>query len=109
LDRYKTKVGVEINLDGISRILSASSGLTRIIPAEYWRERVLVKPFEAYNSFAENVDVIVVNANNDEIVPKTDLKDLSPKIKVVALNGNHNFDGDDRGHLIEIIKKETYL
>lgn len=105
LERYKSKSDVVIDLNGISRVPS-SMGVTRIIPAQYWQERIAVKPFEEYNAFAEKTDIVVINANNDQILPKVDLKDLSPKIKVLALDGNHDFSGEDRKHLIEVIKEE---
>ncbi|MHB8904043.1 MAG: alpha/beta hydrolase, partial [Patescibacteria group bacterium] len=48
LVRYRSKPGAEINLEGISKIPSLN-GLARIIPKEYWRERLAVKPFIEYN------------------------------------------------------------
>jgi hypothetical protein len=108
LERYKLKLDVEINLDGISKIPS-STGLTKIIPAQYWQERIAVKPFAEYNAFAKKVDTAIINANQDQLLPKVDLKELSPKIKVLQLDGNHNFDGEDRRRLIEVVKEEIKL
>jgi hypothetical protein len=108
LERYRSKPGVEINLDGVSKIPS-STGLTKIIPAQYWRERVAIKPFEEYNAFAEKTDMIVINANQDQVLPKVDLKELNPKIKVIQLDGNHDFGGEDRKKLIEVVKEEIKL
>ncbi|MCU0680587.1 MAG: hypothetical protein MUF50_04790 [Planctomycetes bacterium] len=45
LSRYRTKPDAEVNIDGISRIPS-SIGMTRIIPKEYWQERLNIKSFE---------------------------------------------------------------
>ncbi|MFA4942374.1 MAG: YqiA/YcfP family alpha/beta fold hydrolase [Patescibacteria group bacterium] len=108
LERYKLKSDVEINLEGVS-IIPSSTGLTKIIPAQYWQERVAVEPFKEYNAFAEKTDIVVINANHDEILPKVSLEELSPKIKVIQLDGNHSFDGEDRKNLIETIKKEINL
>lgn len=108
IERYKLKPNVEINLDGISRIPS-STGLTKIIPAQYWQERAAIKPFAEYNAFAEKADIVVINANQDQLLPKVDLKELSPKVKVIQLDGNHDFNGEDRKHLIEVIQQEIKL
>lgn len=108
LERYKSKPGVKIDLDGIS-IVPSSTGLTKIIPAQYWQERVAIKPFAEYNVFAKKTDIVVINANQDQLLPKVDLKELSPKIKVIQLDGDHGFSGEDRKNLIEVIREEIRL
>jgi len=103
LDRYRAKVGTSINLDGISEIPS-SNGLTKVIPKEYWQERLLIKPFYEYNQFAGKTEIIAIEANQDQLLPRVDLAELDPRIKVIALDGNHNFDYPNRSKLIETIK-----
>jgi pimeloyl-ACP methyl ester carboxylesterase len=104
LARYRSKPGVEINLEGTS-IIPSSTGLTKIIPKEYWQERVLVKPFEEYNAFAEKTDITFIFANHDELVPKVDLTELSPKAHVLSIDGDHNFNDSAREPLIKIIRE----
>lgn len=103
LARYQSKPGVEINLEGTS-IIPSSTGLTKIIPKEYWQERVLVKPFEEYNAFAEKTDLTFIIANQDQLSPKVDLTELSPKAHVLSIDGDHNFNDSARSPLIEIIR-----
>lgn len=103
LARYRSKPEAQINIDGIS-IIPSSTGLTRIIPKEYWQERVLVKPFEEYNAFAEKTDITFIIANQDELSPKVDLIELSSKVKILAIDGDHNFNDSARAPLIKIIK-----
>lgn len=104
LDRYKTKPGVIIDLDGISKIPS-STGLTKIIPKEYWQERQKIQSFVEYNNFAKKTELIFIQANQDELIPKVDLSPLDSKIKVLSLDGDHGFSGEDRGKLIKLIKE----
>jgi hypothetical protein len=103
LTRYRSKPDAEINLEGMS-IIPSSSGLTRIIPKEYWQERLAVKPFIEYNAFAKKTEIIAVEAKQDQLLPKVNLEELDSKIKVMAIDGNHNFDGVDRSFLIKTIK-----
>lgn len=103
LARYRSKSDAKVDIDGVS-IIPSSTGLTRIIPKEYWQERLLVKPFEEYNSLAEKTDVTAIIANQDELIPKVDLTELSSKIKTLAIDGDHNFNDSARAPLIKIIR-----
>lgn len=103
LSRYKTKLDAEVDINGISRIPS-SSGMTRIIPKEYWQERINIKPFVEYNAFSEKTEIIVIEAKQDELVPKIDLKVLNERIKITTLDGDHGFHVPNRDHLIEVIR-----
>ena len=104
LVRYRSRPGTEINLEGISR-LPSSDGLVRIVPAEYWREREGIKLFVEYNSFAAKTEMIMIEANQDQISEKVDLSVLSPEIVVASLDGDHGFSGPARKKLIEVIRK----
>lgn len=104
LNRYKEKSGAIINLDGISEIPS-STGLAKIIPKEYWQERELIKPFVHYNALANKSEIIFIQANQDELLPKTDLSELDQRTKLIAIDGNHNFSQPNRDRLIETIRE----
>lgn len=104
ITRYHSNPQTQIDLDGIST-LPPVDGLTRIVPAQYWLERQKLKTFEEYNSFAAKTEMIVIQANQDEILPKVDLKELSPNIKLMTLDGNHGFHIPDRVGLLAVIKE----
>lgn len=104
LNRYRLKPGVKIDVDGVSEIPS-STGLTKIIPKEYWQERSLIKSFVEFNSFAAKAEITAIEGNQDELLPKVDLSELDPKIRIVAIDGDHNFSGADRIALKELIRK----
>lgn len=103
LKRYGSRPDAEIHLEGISK-LPALDGLTRIVPAAYWEERRTLQPFKEYNVFAEKTELAIIEAGQDEILQKVDLGALSPKVKVTTIDGNHNFNGLAREHLIEKIR-----
>ncbi len=102
LSRYQTKPDAEVNINGTSRIPS-SNGITRIIPKEYWQERLNIKPFKEYNDFLEKTEIIVIKANQDELVPAVDLKELNERIKITSLDGDHGFHAPNRIRLIDVI------
>lgn len=104
LNRYRSKSSVKIDLDGTSEIPS-STGLIKVIPKEYWQERSLIKPFAEYNSFANKTEVIAIEGNQDELLPRVDLSDLDSRIKVISIDGDHNFSGSTRAALKELVRK----
>ena len=104
LSRYRTKSDAEVNINGIS-IIPSSTGLTRIIPKEYWQERLEITPFKEYNAFAEKTEIIAIKAKQDELVPKVDLKELDKRVKVMQLDGDHGFHVPNRELLINTIRE----
>lgn len=103
LARYRSKPDTVIDLDGISR-LYPQDGLTRLVPPAYWRERRELLPLDVYNTLSERTEVIAIVANQDQLLPKADLRELSPEIKVIFLDGDHSFSGPAREPLINILR-----
>ena len=104
LVRYRSKPEAEINLQGVSKIPS-SQGLVRIIPKEYWQERLATKPIVEYNALAKKTEIIAIIAKQDELSPVVDLKDLDPRIKLIYLDGDHGFSHPNRDPMIKVIKE----
>jgi len=104
LERYRTRPGNVIDLEGTSR-LPGTGGFIRIVPKEYWTERIAVKPFEEYNKLAEHNEIIAITAKQDNRLLPVDLKNLNPKIKIISVDGDHDFSGDAREFLIKEIRK----
>ena len=103
LNRYRSKPGVKIDLSGISEIPS-STGLTKVIPKEYWSERSLVRPLVEYNYFADKTEIVAIEGNQDELLPRSDLSKLDKRIKVISVDGDHNFNPPNRENLISLIR-----
>jgi hypothetical protein len=103
LSRYRTKPDAKININGTS-IIPSLNGLTRIIPKEYWQERLNIRPFREYNAFAQTTEMIIIEAKQDELLPKVDMQELNSKIKIISLDGDHGFSASARGALLALIK-----
>lgn len=105
VDRYAANPKANINLNGMSQ-LPPKDGFARFVPKKYWSERMNLNVFDLYNKLAELTELIVLNANQDQLLgTSTDLKDLSPKIKIESLDGDHSFNGEARSKLLKTIKK----
>jgi pimeloyl-ACP methyl ester carboxylesterase len=102
--RYKDKPGAKINLNGLSK-LPPLDGLIRIVPAKYWQEREKTEPIGEYNAFSKKTELIVIEANQDELLAKVDLTDLNHNIKFISLDGDHGFNNEAREPLISAIRK----
>jgi hypothetical protein len=99
LKRYSTKPDTHIDLEGVST-LYAMGGYVRYIPKEYWPERISVQPIPLYNELAEATELIAIEANQDNVLEKVDLSELSEKVEVIGLDGDHSFNGEARAPLI---------
>jgi len=104
LSRYRAKSDAELNINGTS-VIPSSTELTRIIPKEYWQERLEIKPFREYNAFSKKTKIIVIEAKQDELIPKVDLKELDERVKVMQLDGDHGFYVPNREILIKTIRE----
>jgi len=103
LARYRFRSDATINLDGISK-LPPLDGLIRIVPKEYWQERLTAKPIMEYNAFAKKTEIIVIRANQDQLSPMVDLSGLDSRIKLTSLDGDHNFNSSARDPLIAAVR-----
>lgn len=102
LRRYQNSQEADIDLNGISEIPPVE-GYRRFVPAEYWSERKEMDMFTLYNRLAEKSEVIVIIANQDQVLEPVELTDLDQNIKVIALDGDHNFIENARKPLIAVV------
>jgi predicted alpha/beta-hydrolase family hydrolase len=80
-------------------------GSSILIPAAYQPELKLIDPPERYNRLAKLAPTILIRAAQDDILGKhVDDSRLSNDIKIIKLDGDHNFnDPGDRQGLIAVI------
>jgi hypothetical protein len=104
LSRYRSNSEAKMDIDGIS-ILPPLDGVVRVVPSEYWRERVKVDSIIEYNKFSQITDLIMVEAEQDQLLPKINLDSLGSAIKLISLDGDHNFNHPNRETLIECVRK----
>jgi isopentenyldiphosphate isomerase len=106
VDIFKERPGTEINLSGMSK-LARNDGTITAVPAGFWTEIKQFDPIPLYNELSNKTDLVIINAKQDEILDNKNIQRLDKKIKIIEINGNHNFSGEDRKILIDKIK--TFL
>ena len=102
IELFKQRPGTEINFDGVSK-LARNDGTVSIVPKDFWQEASHINPIDIYNNLALSNDVTIVNANQDEILSTNNFLEIK-NIKVINIDGNHNFNGGYRNGLLETIK-----
>ena len=106
MQRVFTRIpGSLINLEDTSK-LARNDGSTTIVPKDYWQSILDINPIGIYNKLANNSSVTMINAKQDEIIGNKDFSKLSPHIKSININANHDFTGAARTELINIIRQE---
>ena len=103
---FKDRPGSFIDLLGISK-LSRKDGSSTIVPAQFWKEREASDPIPLYNELSQKTELVIINAKQDDVLRNLDVKGLNEKIKVMEIDGNHQFSGDARQPLINRIKELT--
>ena len=99
---FKSRPGTEINMDGMSK-LSRKDGSTTIISPEYWIERKNIPdPIDLSNELAKQTELVIINANQDEVLDKIDFSKLE-NTEIINIDGDHNFKNEYRKKLLEIL------
>ncbi|MCM2339307.1 MAG: GPI inositol-deacylase [Burkholderiales bacterium] len=108
INMFKDRLGTEINLDGVSKLVRRDGTLT-MVPSEFWVERKKIYPKPLYNKLSLKTDLIIINAKQDEVLGRNaSIDDLNENIKVIAIDGDHQLNGDARALLLKIIKNFLY-
>jgi len=90
--------------------LLRSDGSTTVIHPEYWQSLAGVEPVKLYNRLARFTGLRIINAKQDEVLGSVSFKGIDPSISLVALEGNHNFEGEEsRKRLLYILQKELMI
>ena len=54
---------------------------------------------------AENTEITIIKANEDNVLGDLNISELSEKIKIIGLPGNHQFSDESRAGLLEKIRE----
>jgi hypothetical protein len=104
INLFKNRPRTSINLDGISK-LDREDGILTIVPSAYWVERENTLPIPLYNELSKITDLTIIKANQDNIQGNLSIEGLSDNIKLIFLDGDHQFGGIFRDSLIKVIKE----
>jgi hypothetical protein len=106
--KRKMRPGTKVFEDG-SISYPRRDGSTTVIPREYWDSRSNVKPIQLYLALAEKTKLIIVQATNDEVIGMTDFSELPSTIKIIQMDTGHDFEGEDRQKIAELVSKELSI
>jgi pimeloyl-ACP methyl ester carboxylesterase len=103
--QMQERPGTKLNEDG-SISFPRRDGSTTIIPKVYWDSRQGVNPMKLYKELADQCELVVVQADQDEVIGDTDFSELEGKAKLIHMNTNHDFKGEARYKIAAVIAKE---
>lgn len=90
--------------DGSMRI-PRKDGSTTVLTKSFIDEVRDTSPLDLYKRLAIMRPTIIVMAKQDEILKDNDLTSLSDTAKIIKINGDHNFTGQDRKGLIKALSE----
>lgn len=102
---FGDRPGSQINVEGESRI-PRRDGTTTIIPASYWRSIEAPQPIRLYNRLPAHSKVKFYIANDDEVLGMSNFDQTDQAIELLQVPGNHDFNGEYRKPLLEMLKQE---
>lgn len=103
--RWQVRYGTKFTTEGTS-YLERKDGSTTIVPPEYWASLKNLDAQELYNTLVASTELVVITATEDEVLGNVVLSGLNPEIKVIEMATGHNFEGEARAKLVNIIANE---
>jgi hypothetical protein len=103
LERYNSRAGSSTDFSKVSRRLH-SDGKVTVIPPEYWTERFNIDQFELYNALGSKLDLTLICGDKDGLALEED-KEKVNTAKVITIEGDHDFSGEYKKLLYEVISK----
>ena len=103
LQRFAGRPGSVIDPDGLSRLARRDGSFT-LVPAAFWKEREAIDPVALFNAFSEDTKLTIILAKEDDVVSSENKSLLSPEIKVIEIDGDHDFRYQSRSGLIETLQ-----
>lgn len=105
LQAFQSRPGTTIDMGGVSRLARRDGSFT-LVPKEYFEDRKTINPMKLYGHLSEKTELVIVIADQDEILGETDFSLLS-RARIVHISGDHNFTEGYREGLVESVKKEV--
>ncbi len=100
---FKNRPGTEINMSGVSKFARKDGSMT-LIPANFWKDRSMSEIVGLFNEVSKETELTIIRAKQDEVLPGEEVVGLNESIKLVDLEGGHNFDGEYRDGLIKEVR-----
>jgi len=81
-------------------------GTTTIIPSSYWQSRDGIDAIKLYRQLAARTQLIIVQAAHDEVIGVTDFSELPKTVETMAMNCGHDFEGNAREEVAEMVARK---
>lgn len=101
---FGKRPGTVVEDDGTMRVPRADGSTTRI-PQQFIDDIKSVDVTELYPSFARQTKLTIIVANQDEVLKPVDFSYLAEDVRLLNVDGDHNFTGDDRIGLINQLEE----
>lgn len=99
--RYTSLSDNKLDFYSITRRRRSDGSIT-VIPPEYWTERFTTDVVKLYNNLAEQTELTLIYAINDEVMDFNNLR-LIKNTRIINLDGNHDFSNQYREDLYKTI------
>lgn len=99
--------GAQITSNG-SMSYPRGDGSTTIIPKTYWDSRRGVDPMQLYQSLSKQVELIIIQADRDEVIGDTDFSELQ-QAKSIHMPTGHDFELQARDKVASLIAQQLEL
>ncbi|MBI2356743.1 hypothetical protein HYV12_01695 [Candidatus Dojkabacteria bacterium] len=104
LERYNARPDSTTDFSSISR-RKHSDGKITVIPPEYWTERFNTNQYDLYNKLAQKTSLTLIYGNKDNLATSADIKNIR-NTKIIETESDHDFTGENKEILYEILLKE---
>lgn len=103
-DKMLQKEGVTEDSSG-NILLPRSDGSTTVVPQAYFDSRKDIDPISLFNNLSTKTNLVIIRAVNDEVLESVDTSGLSSLIEIIDMPTGHNFEGNSRSDLLELVDK----
>ncbi|MBP9759003.1 hypothetical protein KBD45_04875 [Candidatus Dojkabacteria bacterium] len=104
IDYFSKRPETMINEKSTS-IIKRSDGSITYVESDFWKEMKDINPINLYKKLIKNSEIIFIRATADQIIKDTNYDEIENinGLKYIEIDGDHDFGGDARGKLLNII------
>jgi pimeloyl-ACP methyl ester carboxylesterase len=103
IDKIAKRPGAEFNREGTSK-LPRTDGTTTLLSKEYIESLDSVNPLELYQKIANDKPTTIIRATEDQVLGMTNVDEVGAAT-LIDIPADHDFTGDSRHELIEVLQK----
>src|SRR3989338_7038131 len=105
IDAFRDRTGAVVDMKGESRV-PRKDGTISLVPASYWESLRNTDPIAHYNQFAKHTELVFITGNQDDVFSSNEFFGIDPKVRIISIDGDHNFSEVYRRGLLETAGRE---